>query len=65
MATETTLNAQQIADKIEAADVYAFAWLLGLEFTRDDEAAEAKSLIVSALRAYGQSAGQHVNLGDD
>jgi hypothetical protein len=56
MAAETTLDANQIADQIEAADVEAFAWLLDLEFTHDDEPQEAKDLIVLALRAYPSKA---------
>lgn len=52
MATETTLSAPQIADKLEQLDVPAFAWLLSLEFTHDEEAEDAKKLIVRALRAY-------------
>ncbi len=52
MATEYALNAAQIADRIEATDVEAFAWLLGLEFAHDAEAVEAKQIIIDALRAY-------------
>jgi len=42
----------ELADHIEACDVEAFAWLLNLEFTHDDEPEEAKAMIVRALRAY-------------
>ena len=50
MATELELSAAQIADKIEATDVEAWAWLLGLEFAHDQEAEDAKALVVKALR---------------
>lgn len=42
------------AKKIEECDVEAFAWLLGLEFTHDSEAEDAKAMIVKALRLYGK-----------
>lgn len=49
------MNANEIADKIAAADVEAFVWLLGLEFDHDDQAEDAKALIVSVLRDHAAS----------
>jgi hypothetical protein len=46
------MNAEQLAAHIEAVDVEAFAWLLGLEFCHGDEAQDAKDMIVAALRNF-------------
>lgn len=46
--------ARSYADKIASCDVEAFAWLLGLEFTHNSEAKDAKAMIVAALREYGK-----------
>jgi hypothetical protein len=40
----------KLANHIEKVDVEAFAWLLDLVFTHDNEAQEAKDQIVTALR---------------
>lgn len=46
--------AMQYAHELAKCDVEAFAWLLGLQFTHDDEAGHAKALIVKALKAYAR-----------
>jgi hypothetical protein len=48
---EIEITPDSLAKQIAAADVEGFAWLLGLEFTHDDEAQQAKDLIVAALEA--------------
>lgn len=49
------LDADEIATRMEATDVEAWAWLLGLEFTHDSEAEDARALTVKALRAYAKA----------
>lgn len=53
-STAERILARGYAEKIASVDVEAFAWLLGLEFTHDGEAEDAKALIVAALKEYGK-----------
>lgn len=48
---EEVARATEFADQLDSTDVEAWAWLLGLEFTHDSEAEDAKALVVKALRA--------------
>lgn len=47
--------ARTYAERIEKTDVAAFAWLLDLESSHDDEPETAKAMIVKALREYGRA----------
>jgi hypothetical protein len=49
------MNPKQLADKLEALDVDAFASLLQLDYSHDDMPAQAKKLIVDALRFADQN----------
>jgi len=48
------MNLKELADKLEALDVDAFASLLQLDYTHDDAPAQAKKLIIDALRFASQ-----------
>lgn len=48
------MDPKELADKLEALDVEAFASLLQLEYSHDDAPEQAKKLIVDALRFAGQ-----------
>ncbi len=65
MATEQTLDADEIAKRMESTDVEGWAWLLGLEFAHDGEAEDAKALTIKALRSYGKARRWGAALGAD
>ena len=48
------MDATQLADKLEALDVDAFAPLLQLDYSHDDMPGRAKQLIIDALRFAAQ-----------
>ena len=48
------MDLKQLADRLEALDVDAFASLLQLEYAHDDEPGQAKKMIVDALRFASQ-----------
>jgi hypothetical protein len=48
------MDPKELADKLEALDVEAFASLLQLEYSHDDAPGQAKKLIIDALRYAGQ-----------
>jgi hypothetical protein len=48
------VDPKELADRLEALDVEAFASLLQLEYTHDDAPGQAKKLIIDALRFAGQ-----------
>jgi hypothetical protein len=48
------MDPKELADKLEALDVDAFASLLQLDYTHDDAPREAKKLIIDALRLASQ-----------
>jgi hypothetical protein len=48
------MDATQLADKLEALDVDAFASLLQLDYSHDDMPGRAKQLIIDALRFASQ-----------
>jgi hypothetical protein len=48
------MNATELADKLEALDVDAFAALLQLDYSHDDMPSRAKKLIIDALRFADQ-----------
>jgi hypothetical protein len=45
----------ELADKLESLDVDSFASLLRFEYSHDDAPAEAKRLIIDALRFANQN----------
>jgi hypothetical protein len=51
---EVTMDPKELADRLEALDVEAFASLLPLEYTHDDAPGQAKKLIIDALRFAGR-----------
>jgi hypothetical protein len=51
---EQGMDAKEMADKLEALDVDAFASLLQLDYTHDDGPSRAKKLIIDALRFASQ-----------
>lgn len=48
------MNPKELADKLEALDVDAFASLLQLDYSHDDAPGQAKKLIIDALRFSSQ-----------
>jgi hypothetical protein len=48
------VNPNELADKLEALDVDAFASLLQLDYSHDDVPGQAKRLIIDALRFASQ-----------
>jgi hypothetical protein len=48
------VNPKELADKLEALDVDAFASLLQLDYSHDDAPGQAKKLIIDALRFASQ-----------
>ncbi len=48
------MDPKELADKLEALDVEAFASLLQLEYSHNNAPRQAKKLIVDALRFAGQ-----------
>jgi hypothetical protein len=44
------MNPRELADKLEALDADSFATLLQFDYSHDDAPAEAKKLIIDALR---------------
>jgi hypothetical protein len=48
------VNPKELADKLEALDVDAFASLLQLDYSHDDAPGQAKKLIIDALRLASQ-----------
>lgn len=48
------MNPKELADKLEVLDVDSFASLLQLDYSHDDAPAQAKKLIIDALRFASQ-----------
>ena len=48
------MDPKELADKLEALDVEAFASLLRFDYTHDDAPGQAKKLIIDALRFANQ-----------
>ena len=54
------MDPKELADKLEALDVEAFASLLQLEYSHDDSPGQAKKLIIDTLRfASEHGFGEH------
>jgi hypothetical protein len=47
---EQAVTLKELADKLESLDVNAFANILGLEYTHDEQPEQAKKMIINALR---------------
>ena len=54
MTGKLAMTLNELADKLETLDEDVFANLLGLEYTHDDRPAQAKRMIIDALRFSDQ-----------